>query len=97
MRDVPSHPYALMRCDACSQLVESSSISLARGSARFDGSAVPAYAHMEDAESAPLGSGLLVFARGEEVRYEEPPLCARCSVAIGVTALVRWAEEEEEG
>jgi hypothetical protein len=38
-----------------------------------------------------------VFARGDEVRYEEPPLCARCSVAIGVTALVRWAEEEEEG
>ena len=43
------------------------------------------------------GSGLLVFARDGEVHYEEPPLCARCSVAIGVTALVRWAEEEEEG
>ena len=43
------------------------------------------------------GSGLLVFTRGDEVSYEEPPLCTRCSVAIGVTALVRWAEEEEEG
>ncbi len=43
------------------------------------------------------GSGLLVFARGGEASYEEPPLCAKCSVAIGVTALVRWAEEEEEG
>ena len=43
------------------------------------------------------GSGLLVFVRNGEVHYEEPPLCARCSVAIGVTALVRWAEEEEEG
>jgi len=43
------------------------------------------------------GSGLLIFARGEEALYEEPPLCNRCSVAIGVTALVRWAEEEEEG
>ena len=85
---VPSHPYALMRCDACGQLVESSLTSRA---------AHP-YAHAEsDEESAPLGSGLLVFARGDEVRYEEPPLCARCSVAIGVTALVRWAEEEEEG
>ena len=42
-------------------------------------------------------SGLLVFVRNGETRYEEPPLCARCSVAIGVTALVRWAEEEEEG
>jgi hypothetical protein len=50
-----------------------------------------------DDDDAALGSGLLVFARGDEVRYEEPPLCARCSVAIGVTALVRWAEEEEEG
>jgi hypothetical protein len=43
------------------------------------------------------GSGLLVFARGGEVHYEEPPLCRDCSVAIGVTALVRWAAEEDEG
>lgn len=43
------------------------------------------------------GSGLLIFARGDEAKYEEPPLCSHCSVAIGVTALVRWAEEEEEG
>lgn len=50
-----------------------------------------------DHSHAPAGSGLLVFSRGGEVSYEEPPLCARCSVAIGVTALVRWAEEEEEG
>jgi hypothetical protein len=54
-----------------------------------------------DACDAPVadgaGSGLLIFARGDEAKYEEPPLCARCSVAIGVTALVRWAEEEEEG
>jgi hypothetical protein len=47
--------------------------------------------------SEDAGSGLLIFARGDEHVYEEPPLCARCSVAIGVTALVRWAEEEEEG
>ncbi len=84
---VSSHPYALMRCHACSQLVEPS----------MGRRAVPSYALAEDEESAPVGSGLLVFARGDEVRYEEPPLCARCSVAIGVTALVRWAEEEEEG
>lgn len=52
----------------------------------------------EEPASAHSGSGgLLVFARAEELHYEEPPLCARCSVAIGVTALVRWAEEEEEG
>ena len=43
------------------------------------------------------GAGLYVSVRGDEVRYEEPPLCPRCSLAIGLTALVRWAEEEEEG
>jgi hypothetical protein len=48
-------------------------------------------------QGEPAGTGLYVFARGDEVRYEEPPLCQRCSLAIGVTALVRWAEEEEEG
>ncbi|HEY6882009.1 MAG TPA: hypothetical protein VI299_28465 [Polyangiales bacterium] len=47
--------------------------------------------------SGDAGSGLLVFARGDQPIYEEPPLCAHCSVALGVTALARWAEEEEEG
>jgi hypothetical protein len=42
-------------------------------------------------------TGLLVFPRGDQHHYEEPPLCEHCCVAIGVTALVRWAEEEEEG
>jgi hypothetical protein len=41
--------------------------------------------------------GLLVFVRGGETVYEEPPLCPNCSLAIGVTAISRWAEEEEEG
>jgi hypothetical protein len=42
-------------------------------------------------------SGLLVFVRGGETVYEQPPLCADCSLAIGMTAIARWAEEEEEG
>lgn len=66
---VSSHPYVLLYCDACSQLI--------------------------DADTA--SSGLLVFPRAGEVAYEEPPLCSRCSLAIGMTAMVRWAEEEEEG
>lgn len=46
----------------------------------------------------PGGSGLLMFAYGEDrVRFEQPPLCERCALAVGMTALVRWAEEEEEG
>jgi hypothetical protein len=43
------------------------------------------------------GSGLLVWARGEERRYEEPQLCPSCAAAIGVSALQRWEIEEDEG
>ena len=46
----------------------------------------------------PAGSGLLVWTRGEEVRYEEPPLCEECASKITVGALLKWeVEEEEEG
>ena len=41
--------------------------------------------------------GLLVWARGEERRYEEPLLCSECASAIGVSALQRWEIEEDEG
>jgi hypothetical protein len=47
--------------------------------------------------SGDAGSGLLIFPRGDENAYEEPPLCEHCGYAIGITAMVRWAEEEEEG
>lgn len=53
----------------------------------------PVGGHGDDAPS----TGLLIFPRGDDNVYEEPPLCSSCSHAIGVTALVRWAEEEEEG
>lgn len=43
------------------------------------------------------GRGLLVWARGDERRYQEPPLCSSCATAIGVSALARWEIEEEEG
>ena len=43
------------------------------------------------------GRGLLVWARGDERRYEEPHLCPSCASAIGVTALQRWEIEEDEG
>lgn len=46
----------------------------------------------------PGGAGLFVWTRGEEIRYEEPPLCDRCAYEISIGALMRWsAEEEEEG
>ena len=43
------------------------------------------------------GRGLLVWARGDERRYEEPLLCSSCASAIGVSALQRWEIEEDEG
>lgn len=49
-------------------------------------------------EGEPGGRGLFMWTRGDETRFEEPPLCAACATAIGVTALRSWsAEEEEEG
>jgi hypothetical protein len=43
------------------------------------------------------GRGLLVWTRGEERRYQEPPLCPSCASAIGLSALQRWEIEEDEG
>lgn len=48
-------------------------------------------------EGEPAARGLLLFPRGERVEREEPPLCERCAHAIGMTALYRFIEEEEEG
>ena len=46
----------------------------------------------------PDGSGLFVWTRGEETRYEEPPLCSECAQRITIGALLKWSlEEEEEG
>jgi hypothetical protein len=47
-------------------------------------------------DGEPGGAGLFVWTRGEEVRYEEPPLCEDCASEIAVGALVRWDNEEEE-
>jgi len=46
----------------------------------------------------PAGSGLFLWTRGDEVRYEEPPLCPECASEITVGALVKWdAEDDEDG
>jgi len=47
--------------------------------------------------AAPAGHGTLLKLRGDNVEHEETPLCERCAHAIGMTALFRFAEEEEEG
>ena len=51
----------------------------------------------DDAGYGVTGRGLLVWSRGDERRYQEPPLCSGCAAAIGVSALQRWEIEEEEG
>ena len=46
-------------------------------------------------EGEPAGHGLYVWTRGDETRYEEPPLCTRCANAIGLAALAQWELEED--
>jgi len=48
-------------------------------------------------EGEPAGSGLYFWTRDGEARWEEPALCARCAPAIGMSALKRWAREDEGG
>jgi hypothetical protein len=50
-----------------------------------------------DDDESPPGRGLYVWSRGGESVYEEVPLCAVCGAAIGMSALLRWEIEEEEG
>lgn len=47
-------------------------------------------------EGQPAGSGLLLWSRGTELRFEEPPLCQDCAARITVGALYQWAMDEEE-
>lgn len=42
------------------------------------------------------GSGIYVWTRGDEVRFEEPPLCLTCGPALALTANRHWEEEDEE-
>ncbi len=66
--------------------------------ARCDVCGEQLHAHEHDDEGFEVeGRGLLVWTRGEERRYQEPPLCSGCAAAIGVSALTRWEIEEEEG
>jgi hypothetical protein len=52
----------------------------------------------EHFEGEPSGSGLFMWTRGDEVRFEEPPLCEACAQNVTLDALTRFeVEEEEEG
>jgi hypothetical protein len=46
----------------------------------------------------PASSGLFMWSRGDEVRYEEPPLCEECASKVTLGALLTFElEGEEEG
>ncbi len=46
-------------------------------------------------DGEPAGRGLYLWTRGDEVRYEEPPLCGACAHAIGLAAMASWELEED--
>ena len=46
-------------------------------------------------DGEPAGHGLLLFVRGDAIEREEPPLCEACGLAIGMTALWSFLDEEE--
>lgn len=49
-------------------------------------------------EGRPAGAGLFIWSRGDEVRYEEPPLCEECAAKVSIGALFTFAcDEDEEG
>ena len=47
-------------------------------------------------EGKPAGSGLFLWSRGTELRFEEPPLCEGCSARVTAGALYQWVLDEEE-
>jgi hypothetical protein len=49
----------------------------------------------DDIDGEPGGSGLLMWTRGDEVRFDEPPLCSHCATAVGVTAFSLWCGNDE--
>jgi hypothetical protein len=49
------------------------------------------------ADDDSAGKGVFLSVRGDEVRYEDVPLCATCATAIGINALIRAEIEEDEG
>lgn len=50
----------------------------------------------EDTGWAIGGSGMFVWARGDDVRRENAPLCAECGTAVFASAVGRFELDDEE-
>jgi hypothetical protein len=47
-------------------------------------------------DGRPYGSGLFLWHRGQEMRFEEPPLCEECATRVTMGALFHWSQDEED-
>jgi hypothetical protein len=47
----------------------------------------------------PHGAGLFIWTRGDELRFEEPPLCEGCAERLGLLGELSFiaGDDEEEG
>lgn len=83
-----------LRTSAAHAETEDASSSLGAGTRHGRRYECDSCGHWFDGE--PAGAGLFLWTRGEEVRYEEPPLCEECAREISVGALVKWDNEADE-
>ncbi len=44
----------------------------------------------------PAGSGLYIWTRGDEIRYEEPPLCDDCALTLSTAAMMVFSFEGDD-
>jgi len=51
----------------------------------------------DDINGEPASTGLLMWTRGDETLFDEPPLCEACATTLNVTAFARWAGDDEQG
>jgi hypothetical protein len=87
-----------MRANDLTPAVETEEVQGSPGGVTRHGRGYECDACGKSFQGEPAGAGLFLWTRGDEVRYEEPPLCEACAAEITVGALLKWeAEDEEQG
>jgi hypothetical protein len=46
-------------------------------------------------DGSPPSTGLMMWTRGDDIHYDEPPLCSGCAASISVHAWTRWQLPED--